>query len=74
MHYEWLSGESMTARSANIDDGACTDVHARGFWNASQDAFFNVRVFYPNASSNRSTDLSSVYRRYEQAKKRGYGQ
>ena len=50
-----LSGESMTARSANIDDGARTDVRARGFWNASQDAFFDVRVFYPNASCNRST-------------------
>ena len=69
-----LSGESMTTRSANIDDGARTDVRARGFWNASQDAFFDVRVVYPNASSNRSTDLSSVYRRHEQAKKREYGQ
>ena len=69
-----LSGESMTARSANIYDGACTDVRARGFWNASQDAFFDVRVFYPNASSNRSTDLSPVYRRHEQAKKREYGE
>ena len=39
----------------------------------SQDAFFDVRVFYPNASSNCSTDLSSVYRRHEQAKKREYG-
>ena len=35
-----LSGERMTARSANIDDGARADIRARGFWNASQDAFF----------------------------------
>ena len=50
------------------------DIRARGFWNASQDAFFDVRVFYPNASSNRSTTTSSAYRRHEQAKKREYGQ
>ena len=69
-----LSGENMTARSANTNDGARVDIRARGFWNVSQDAFFDVRVFYPNASSNRSTDSSSVYRRHEQAKKREYGQ
>ena len=34
----------------------------------------HVRVFYPNASSNRSTNATSVYRRHEQAKKREYGQ
>ena len=35
-----LSGENMTAHSENIDDGACVDIHARGFWNMPQDAFF----------------------------------
>ena len=50
------------------------DIRARGFWNNSHDAFFNVRVFYPNASSNHSTVVSSAYRRHEQAKKREYGQ
>ena len=69
-----LSGESMTVRSANTNDGARVDIRARGFWNVSQDAFFDVRVFYPNASSNSSPDSSSVYRRHEQAKKREYGQ
>ena len=36
-----------------------------------QDAFFDVRVFYLNAPSNRSTN---AYRRSEQVKKREYGQ
>ena len=67
-----LSEESMTAPTPNTDDGACVDVRARGFWNVSQDEFFDVREFYPNASSNYSTDLSSVYRRHEQATKREY--
>ena len=69
-----LSGERMSNLTANTDDGARADIRARGFWNASQDAFFDVRVFYPNASSNRSSDPSAAYRKHEQAKKREYGQ
>jgi hypothetical protein len=69
-----LSGEKLTARSANVNDGARVDIRARGFWNTSQDAFFDVRVFYPNASSNHSKDLSTAYKRHEQAKKREYGE
>ena len=69
-----LSGENMTARTANTDDGARVDTRTRGFWNGRQDAFFDVRVFYPNASSYRSHSLASVYRRHEQAKKREYGE
>ena len=69
-----LSGEKLTARSANVNDGARVDIRARDFWNTSQDAFFDVRVFYPNASSNHSKDLSTAYKRHEQAKKREYGE
>ena len=46
----------------------------KGFWKRSQDAFFDVRVFYPNAPSNRSTSISSAYRQHELLKKRKYGQ
>ena len=68
-----LNGETLSARSANTDDNAHLDIDARGFWNNHQDAFFDVRVFYPNAPtcSNHSTD---AYRRHEMAKKREYGQ
>ena len=69
-----LSGETLAARSANKEDGARLDIRARGFWNTAQDAFFDVRVFYPNAPSNRSTEPSSTYKKHEQAKKREYGQ
>ena len=68
------SGESMSARSGNIDDGARVHIRAKGFWNGSQDALFDVRVFYPKASTNRSSNLLSVYKRHQQAKKREYGQ
>ena len=69
-----LTGETLALRSANSEDGARLDIRARGFWNRSQDAFFDILVFYPNAPSNRSTNISSVYRKHELLKKREYGQ
>ena len=60
--------------SANREDGARLDISARGFWNGAQDAFFDVRVFHPNASSYRSMSLQAAFRRHEQAKKREYGE
>ena len=69
-----LTGETLISRSANTEDNARLEICARGFWNNSQDVLFDVRVFYPNTFSNRSTVVSSIYRRHEQAKKREYGQ
>ena len=69
-----LSGELLNPRSANREDGARLDIRARDFWNEAQDAFFDVRVFHPNASSYRSMSLQGAFRRHEQAKKREYGE
>ena len=69
-----LSGEILNHRTANREDGARLDIRARGFWNGAQDAFFDVRVFHPNASSYRSMSLQAAFRRHEQAKKREYGE
>jgi len=41
---------------------------------AGQDTFFDVRVFHPNASSNRPGRLSAVYKKHEDEKKREYDQ
>ena len=49
------------------------DIKAKGFWSRQQSAFFDVRVFHPNASSYRNTSIAALYRRQEQAKKREYG-
>ena len=49
------------------------DIRARGFWSRGQDAFFDVRVFHPNASY-RNKDLASLYKLHENAKKREYGE
>ena len=36
-------------------------------------AFFDVRVFHPNAPSYCNTSVPSLYRRHEAQKKREYG-
>ncbi len=69
-----LSGEILHHRTANKEDGARLDIRARGFWSGAQDAFFDVRVFHPNAFSYRSLSLQAAFRRHEQAKKREYGE
>ncbi len=46
-----LTGELFSASSVNTSNHARPDIRARGFWNNHQDAFFDVRVFYPNAPS-----------------------
>ena len=72
-HLELLSGETFHLASMNANDGVRLGIHARGFWIAGQDPFFDVRVFHPNAPSNRSGRLSAVYKKHEDEKKREYG-
>ncbi|KAL5489466.1 hypothetical protein EMCRGX_G018560 [Ephydatia muelleri] len=69
-----LNGETFSYRTANTDAEARADIRARGFWSKGQDAYFDVRVFHPNASSYVSKPLSALFRTHEQAKKREYGQ
>ena len=69
-----LSGEGLELSTANRDQEARLDIRASGFWRVGQEAFFDVRVFHPNASSYRSKTLKSIYRQHEQEKKRCYGQ
>ena len=70
-----LSGETLDYATANVEDGARVDVCATGFWgNHRQKAYFDVKVFNPNASSYQGSQLSSLYRRFEQDKRRKYKQ
>jgi len=46
-----LSGEVIVPMTANRQDEARADIHAHGFWGQCQGAFFDVRVFHPNALS-----------------------
>ena len=69
-----LTGESLDRRSTNIQDNSRLDIKCRGFWQNCQDAFFDVRVFNPLASSNQNAPLSSISRQHEQEKRREYNQ
>ena len=69
-----LSGETLSQRSAISTDDARLDIRASGFWSIAQDAYFDVRVFHPNAPSNRSGSISAAYKKHEAIKKRAYSQ
>ena len=44
-----LDGENLQLRTANREDEARLDIRATDFWSRGQEAFFDVRVFYPSA-------------------------
>ena len=70
-----LSGETMSYRTANIEDGARLDIAAQGFWGGDKvRAFFDVRVFNPFARTYHNQSLAASYRKNEQEKKRAYDQ
>ena len=74
-HLQPITGETFTHASANIQDGAHLDVAVRGFWGSHFEmAFFDVKVFNPQAPSNMRSQLSSCYHLHENAKKRVYEQ
>ena len=59
--------------TANRQDEARADIHARELWGQRQGAFLDIRVFHPNAPSYRNSAIPAIYRRHEQEKKREYG-
>ena len=68
-----LSGEQLTLRLANREDGAQLDIAADDFWGRDGNrAFFDIRVFSPFAQSYRYTILSQGYKKNEQEKKTAY--
>ena len=64
-----LSGEEI---KGNQSDEARSDISARGFWIRGQRAFFDIRVFDPNAQRYQSKTLRKCYEINEQEKKREY--
>ena len=68
-----LTGETLSHQTANRQDNARLDIQAQGFWGERrQDAFFDVRVFNPHASSNHHSTPGACYRRHEREKRRSY--
>ena len=68
-----LTGEQLPEGS-NVSDEARVDVAARGFWQDSEMAFFDVKVFNPFARSHLNSSLESVFRSCEKQKKRMYNE
>ena len=69
-----LSGEELYGRTTNRSNEARLDIRARGFWNRGQQAFFNVRVFDPNACRYLNKSLQQCYAMNEHEKKRSYNE
>ena len=61
-----LSSESNLAKKARLD------IHACGFWEQHQYAFFDIRVCHPNAESYKQLEPEQIYRLHENKKKRSY--
>ena len=70
-HLQPLSGEILSA-GANIEDGARLDIVGRGFWNDSEMAFFDIKVFNPMAKSHLNKNLTTVFKENESGKKKLY--
>ena len=68
-----LSEESILSRSANKQEDARVDIKTVGLWGRQQSAFFDVRVFHPNAPSYRDKSVAALFRKHELDKKREYG-
>ena len=68
-----ITGETFHYRTANVEDNARLDVKAQGFWGSNrQCAYFDVRVFNPQAPSNCTQTTAASYRRHENEKRRAY--
>ena len=66
-----LTGETLE-RGANTAPDARLDIYTRGVWERQRSAFFDVRVFHPNADSYRDLSPKQIYRQHENEKKRKY--
>ena len=55
-----IMGEVL-GRGANTSQEARVDIHARGFWERQRSAFFDVRVYHPNAESYADLTPQQIY-------------
>jgi hypothetical protein len=67
-----LTGEKFEFKTANREDDARTDVRVRDFYGNKQNAFFEMRVFDPSASSYAHRSLSALFKTFEKTRSRQY--
>ena len=53
-------------------DRTAPDISSRGLWSTFERTFFDIQVLHPNAPSYRSSDVSALYRKHEDEKRRKY--
>ena len=63
-----LMAEVLT-RGTNQAPDARLDVHTCGPWDRQGSAFFDVRVFHPNAESYKDLTIQQLYRKHEAIRK-----
>ena len=68
-----LSGEDLVNQTANRSNEARLDLRARGFWESAQQAFFDLRVFDPNACKHLNKSLQHSHFINDE-KKRAYNE
>ena len=59
-----VTGEQLSS-GCNLAKEARLDIHARGFWEQRQSAFFDIRVCHPNAESYKQLEPKQIYRLHE---------
>ena len=69
-----LSAEELHGRTTNRLNEAKLDIRAKGFWNRDQQAFFDIRVFDPNACRCLNKSLQQCHAMNEHGKKRWYNE
>ena len=69
-----VTDETFNNQKANTSNEASVDTKSRGFWVRGQQAFFNVRVFDPNANRYLSKALPQGYIQNEKENKRKYNE
>ena len=53
---------------------ARADIRARGFWSHAESAFFDIRVFHPDAASYQYQAMRSMLEQQERQKKLEYSE
>ena len=71
LSFQDISREQL-GRGSNRAPDARLHIHARGLWENQLSAFFDVRVFHPNADSYSDLELQQIYRNHKNEKKRLY--
>lgn len=71
-HLQPLTGEVLKYKSANRSPDARSDLRVGSFWSRCQQAFFDMRVFYPFAKTYVKDPLDKVFEKQEAVKNREY--